>query len=103
MAMTPQQFASALGMLPPGAGAAPPAPATAPQAGAPVLVHVTSAGDRWDLLAWAYYGDASLVAPLIAANPQAPIEAAFEAGRTIYVPILQTPAPTAPDLPPWKQ
>ena len=33
------------------------------------IAHVTVAGERWDLLAWTYYGDASLYSPIIMANP----------------------------------
>jgi phage tail protein X len=66
---------------------------------------VTKAGERWDTLAWKYYGDATLFGPIIQTNPQIPIEAVFEAGLTIGVPMLivsQAVQETA-DLPPWKQ
>lgn len=66
------------------------------------LNHITMAGERWDLLAWTYYGDPTLFSPIIMANPSIPIEPAFEAGLSVGVPILQmTPASPA-DLPPWK-
>jgi phage tail protein X len=67
------------------------------------ITHITRAGDRWDTLAWKYYGDASLFSPIIQVNPQIPIEAVFEAGLTIGVPLLTVnPAiQNAADLPPW--
>ena len=69
------------------------------------ITHITSAGERWDLLAWQYYGDATLFGPIIQTNPQIPIEAAFEAGLIIGVPLLMvnpTVKETA-DVPPWKR
>jgi hypothetical protein len=69
------------------------------------ITHITSAGERWDLLAWQYYGDATLFSPIIQTNPQIPIEAAFEAGLIIGVPLLMvnpTVKETA-DVPPWKR
>ena len=47
------------------------------------IAHITVAGERWDLLAWTYYGDATLYSPIIMANPIIPIEPAFEAGLSI--------------------
>jgi phage tail protein X len=69
------------------------------------IIHITSAGERWDLLAWQYYGDATLFSPIIQTNPQIPIEAVFEAGLIIGVPLLMVnPAvKETADLPPWKR
>ncbi|HEY1851577.1 MAG TPA: tail protein X [Candidatus Binataceae bacterium] len=64
--------------------------------------HTTIAGERWDLLAWRYYGDATLYSPIIMANPSVPIEPAFESGLTIAVPILQVSQTLTTNLPPWK-
>jgi len=64
--------------------------------------HITRTGERWDLLAWRYYGDATDYNPLIMANPGVPIEPVFEAGISIAVPILQKSALVTVDLPPWK-
>jgi hypothetical protein len=69
------------------------------------IPHLTVAGERWDTLAWQYYGDAALFSPIIQTNPQVPIEAVFEAGLTIGIPLLmvdQTVQEQA-DLPPWKR
>jgi phage tail protein X len=69
------------------------------------IPHITRAGERWDLLAWRYYGDATMFAPIIQTNPAIPIEPVFEAGLTIGVPLLaEDPAVNNPnDLPPWKR
>jgi phage tail protein X len=67
------------------------------------ITHITSEGERWDLLAWRYYGIPALYNPIIMANPQIPIEPVFEAGLTVSIPIIQTPVTPSPDLPPWKR
>lgn len=65
------------------------------------ITHVTLAGERWDHLAWQYYGDAMLYSPIIMANPAVRISAAFDAGVMVQIPILQKPSAAANDLPPW--
>ena len=66
------------------------------------IAHITVAGERWDLLSWTYYGDATLYSPIIMANPLIPIEPAFEAGLSIAIPILQVSQSATTNLPPWK-
>ncbi|MHB8382569.1 MAG: tail protein X [Candidatus Binataceae bacterium] len=66
------------------------------------IAHVTRAGERWDLLAWNYYGDATRFNPIIMANPLVAIEPVFEAGILIQVPILSANNLPSTDLPPWK-
>jgi hypothetical protein len=36
------------------------------------IEHITLAGERWDLLAWRYYRNATLYSPIIMANPMKP-------------------------------
>lgn len=67
------------------------------------ILHTTRAGERWDLLAWQYYGDPTEYSPIIMANPNIPIEPVFDAGLAIAVPILQKSAVVTVDLPPWKR
>jgi phage tail protein X len=43
------------------------------------IQHLTYAGDRWDLLAWQYYGDPTNYSIIVMANPGVPIEPVFEA------------------------
>ena len=66
------------------------------------IAHLTRAGERWDLLAWSYYGDATRFNPIIMANPAVPIEPVFEAGILIQVPVLSANNSPTEDLPPWK-
>lgn len=67
------------------------------------IMHLTSAGERWDLLAWRYYGNATLYSSIIIANPSVPIEPAFEPGIAIAVPVLANAVASRSDLPPWKR
>ena len=48
-----------------------------------LLQYTTREGDRWDLIAHKYYGNALLLDGLIAANPHLPIAEAFGAGLTV--------------------
>jgi phage tail protein X len=66
------------------------------------IVHTTRAGERWDLLAWRYYGDPTAYSPIIMANPSVAIEPVFDAGILISVPILQKSSVVTAGLPPWK-
>jgi phage tail protein X len=66
------------------------------------IVHTTKAGERWDLLAWRYYGDPTDYSPIIMANPIVAIEPVFDAGISISVPILQKRSVVTAGLPPWK-
>jgi len=70
--------------------------------GAQYIVHITKAGERWDLLAWRYYGDPTDYQMIIMANPGVAIEPVFEAGISLAVPIVQKNALVSVDLPPWK-
>lgn len=67
------------------------------------ISHITTAGERWDLLAWRYYGDATAYSPIIMANPSTPIEPVFEAGLIIAIPLIQLSASANLNLPPWKR
>ena len=68
-----------------------------------LLTHISSNGDRWDLLAWNYYGDPTLFGPIVMANPAIPIEPVLAAGLTVVIPVLQKVSVVAADLPPWKR
>jgi phage tail protein X len=68
------------------------------------LVHQTKDGDRWDLLAWHYYGDALRFEVIVVANPHVPIVPILDAGLQLAIPILvEEETVAAEDLPPWKQ
>ena len=66
------------------------------------IVHITAEGERWDLLAFRYYGDAAQYAPIIRANPRVAIEPVFEAGIRIDIPVLVESTIVTSDLPPWR-
>jgi phage tail protein X len=65
-----------------------------------LLTHITTDGERWDQLAWRYYGDAHRYLPIVLANPHIPLTPELPAGLTLAIPMLET-QPTAQDLPPW--
>lgn len=69
----------------------------------PYIPVITREGDRWDLLAWRFYGDPTLYGPIIEANPNLLIVGAFDAGVAVQIPILQKASDESNDLPPWKQ
>lgn len=73
------------------------------------LQHVTGPNERWDTLAYRYYGDANRTHPIIRANRSrfsaelSAIPAVLPVGITLLIPILD-PEPVAADLlPPWKR
>lgn len=68
-----------------------------------VIEHVTIEGDRWDLLAWRYYGDPLAYEPIVTANATVPLYPLFPGGVRLYIPILDRAEVTRTDedLPPW--
>lgn len=64
------------------------------------LTHITQDGERWDQLAYRYYGAAHRYEPIMRANPQVPLTRALAAGLSLRIPVLEA-APTTEDLPPW--
>lgn len=62
------------------------------------LEHRTLDGDRWDLLADHYYGDALQLLPLLQANPEHAHLLILPAGLLLQVPILEV-ATTSPATP----
>lgn len=73
------------------------------------LEYVTSPGDRWDLIAYAYYGDGMRIAPLLRANPDlvgdadGPTGLVFKGGITLRIPVLEQNVVAQNQLPPWKR
>ncbi|CAI8825496.1 Tail protein X [Pseudomonas sp. IT-232MI5] len=64
------------------------------------IPHLTTEGERWDQLAWRYYGDAHRYGPIADANPNVPLNATLPSGLTLAIPLLAA-RPTAQDVPPW--
>jgi len=67
-----------------------------------LILHVTTAGERWDLLAWRYYGDPTDYSPIIMANPNVAIVPVFDSGISIAIPLQQKRAIATANMPPWK-
>lgn len=71
------------------------------------IEHVTRDGERWDALAWRYYGDPLAYGRIIVANPSADIKPTLPAGLLLLIPVLtleeQAAEQTNEDLPPWKR
>lgn len=69
-----------------------------------VIEHITVDGDRWDNLAWQYYGDANAYERIIAANPEVPIIPILPGGITLLIPVIEEDeTESTTELPPWKQ
>jgi len=68
------------------------------------LTHITTEGERWDLIAWRYYRDVTKIPLLVDANPQAPISETLPSGLTLLVPVIEPDQTTSlEELPPWKR
>ncbi|MBS1186680.1 MAG: hypothetical protein H6R04_698 [Burkholderiaceae bacterium] len=68
------------------------------------IEHITTEGDRWDLLAWRYYRDVAQIQKLIEANPTAPISETLPSGLTLLIPVIeQAETQSIEELPPWKR
>ena len=65
--------------------------------------HLTVAGERWDLLAWRYYGDPTLYSLIIMSNPLVSIDSVFAGGVTISIPVIEQSGLSTENLPPWKR
>ena len=68
--------------------------------------YISTDMDRWDSLAYDFYGDSSLVAPLMAANPSlSPTQIYLPVGVKIFVPDLPVELTQASETTvkaPWK-
>ncbi|KIC38162.1 hypothetical protein RA27_20580 [Ruegeria sp. ANG-R] len=73
------------------------------------LEHITKPGERWDLIAYRYYGNAKLLHHILKANPNMlcnpdrPVPLILEPGITLRIPVLEQAQIEAVRLPPWKQ
>jgi phage tail protein X len=65
--------------------------------------HITRDGDRWDLLAWQYYGDPFGYERIIMANPSVPIRPFIVSGIKLRIPIIEDTSVLSQNLPPWKR
>lgn len=51
------------------------------------LFHIAAFNERWDTIAYKYYGNCYKIAPIIMANPHVPISPVIPEGINIAVPI----------------
>lgn len=71
--------------------------------------HVTATGDRWDLLAYRYYGDQYKQTVLIEANRDLFLDTltvpprVLPHGITLKIPVIAEEAINTDLLPPWKR
>lgn len=68
------------------------------------LEYITKEGDRWDLIAYQFYGDPTMYEPIIVANPLIPIIPILPSGIPLQIPNIEDDEIISnEDLPPWKQ
>jgi len=89
------------------------------------FTHKTATGERFDLLAYRYYGDAGRMGPIVRANRATLLGALFDAWRgtaadphlvaephlplvftrpaTLRIPVIEEPSIAPDQLPPWKR
>jgi phage tail protein X len=67
------------------------------------LTHITTEGERWDAIAYRYYGDPTMMERVIVANPTVPITSRLASGLTLAIPVVEQQTATPTGLPPWKQ
>ena len=66
-------------------------------------------GERWDLLAYDYLGDANLQNLIIQANFEPHVDGlgvpplVIDAGTTLRIPVIEDDGLDESDLPPWKR
>lgn len=66
------------------------------------LEHITCHGERWDTLAWEYYGDPLGYPRIIAANPHIAITPVLPSGLVLLIPIIDAEnITTGEDIAPW--
>ena len=65
--------------------------------------YTTIQGDRWDLIAQKAYGDATMIQPLLEANPSVPLTPYLDGGIKLNVPVLDLVTVEQSLLPPWKR
>lgn len=69
----------------------------------PVIAHTIKQNERWDLLAYQYYGNVNEMGRLMDANPHLSLSEVLPVGETLLVPVLQVKTTNQDDLPPWMQ
>lgn len=69
----------------------------------PFTEYITQEQDRWDIIAYKAYGDASKMPEIIKANPKVPVYDVLPSGLKLLIPTLASPSGDETLLPPWKR
>ena len=64
--------------------------------------YITKDGDRWDLIAYEFYADATLYESIIIANPEIPITPILPSGLKLKIPVREENDNIEFTLPPWR-
>lgn len=64
--------------------------------------YITKDGDRWDLIAYDFYADATLYEPIITANPDISITPILPSGLKLKIPVIEDNNQIQFELPPWR-
>ena len=67
-----------------------------------VYSYITKDNDRWDLIAYKFYKNASKYEIIIKANPDVPITPTLESGINLKIPVIDESETIEFTLPPWK-
>lgn len=65
--------------------------------------YITKDNDRWDLIAYTFYSDATKYESIIEANPNIPITPILKAGLKLKIPVLDETETIKFELPPWRK
>ncbi|WP_085653705.1 tail protein X [Lonsdalea britannica] len=66
------------------------------------IEHITTQGERWDALAYRYYGDPLGYDRIIAANPHVAVTPVLASGIMLSIPVIeQADVVLTEDTPPW--
>lgn len=64
--------------------------------------YITKDSDRWDLIAYRFYANATMYEPIITANPEVKITPILPAGLKLKIPVIETQNTIEFELPPWR-
>ncbi len=67
------------------------------------LKHIVTESERWDNLAYHYYGNPLMVNLLMEANPHIPFCEELPRGVTLWVPVVQAKQVNNQGMPPWME
>lgn len=65
--------------------------------------YITKDNDRWDLIAYKFYNDATRYEPIINANPDVDISPILKSGLKLKIPVLNESETIKFEIPPWKE